>query len=82
MTNLQLLAKELEANHYKNENGCLLTDYSKIRGLRLFASTTNGTSGMGKYHGRKVYWHQNSGLKWNGKDVVKVSEPFFEVELA
>ena len=50
------LAELLRLNHGKNANGCLCTNYANIPGLKLLASTTNGTSGLGRYRGRKVYW--------------------------
>jgi hypothetical protein len=53
------LAQHLKQNHYQNANGVWLTDYSKIKGLRVSASTTNGTSGIGTYRGRKCYWCYN-----------------------
>jgi hypothetical protein len=52
------LAKLLKENHYFNKHGVWLTDYSKIRGFKILASTTNGTSGTGMWRGHKVYFHQ------------------------
>jgi len=49
------LATKLAENHYFH-NGCQYTDYSKIEGLTVKASTTNGTSGIADYHGQKVYF--------------------------
>jgi hypothetical protein len=56
---LETLARLLKQHHGLNENGCWLTDYAKIPKLRILASTTNGTSGTGLYHGRRVYWWHN-----------------------
>lgn len=61
--NMKTLADELSANHYFNANGCWVTDYHKIKGLDLRASTTNGTSGTGKYRGHSVYWHYDHTAK-------------------
>ena len=49
------LAKQLAANH-GFVNGCWRTTYRFIKGLKLLASDTNGTSGIGVYQGRKLYW--------------------------
>lgn len=54
------LATLLQQHHYKNHNGCWLTDYMKIPSLVVHASDTNGTSGIGLYKGSKVYWTMNS----------------------
>jgi hypothetical protein len=80
MDALKQLANELMANHAK-ENGCLVTHYGRISGLKVLASTTNGTSGLGVYRGSRVYWHLNSGMRFDSalRDLVKYSEPYFEV---
>lgn len=55
------LARQLEANHVRN-TGCLHTRYERISGLRVKASTTNGTSGIGVWRGSRVYWcRENDG---------------------
>jgi len=54
--NHTILANALKENHYLNGNGCLVTDYHKIKGLKVLASTTNGTSGIGMYRKEKLYW--------------------------
>jgi len=51
------LAKLLKQHHYKNGNGCWLTDYAKIGGLRILASDTNGTSGLAMWRRCKVYFY-------------------------
>ena len=51
-----LLSDELKKNHYKNANGCLVTEYSKIDGLEMLATDTNGTSGVCKWRGEKMYF--------------------------
>ena len=56
---LAQLSTLLRQNHYRNANGCLVTDYHKIPGLKVLASTTNGTSGIGRYNGVRVYWSLN-----------------------
>lgn len=53
------LADALLANHGLNVNGVWWTEYRNIPGLTVLASTTNGTSGIGRWHGRKVYWSHN-----------------------
>jgi hypothetical protein len=53
------LSGHLKKNHGLNKNGVLLTDYSKINGLDVHASSSNGTSGLGKYKGHKVYWSKH-----------------------
>jgi hypothetical protein len=55
----QELALLLQQYHYRNRNGCWLTDYMMIPSLVVHASTTNGTSGLGVYKGNKVYWSMN-----------------------
>jgi uncharacterized protein YjaZ len=57
------LAELLKQHHYRNKNGCWVTDYHKIAGLNLLASTTNGTSGIGKWQGRRVHWFFNDSTK-------------------
>ena len=52
------LAKALEENHHRDS--CLYTDYNKITGLTLLATSTNGTSGTGRYKGQKYYWNRDS----------------------
>lgn len=78
------LAKLLLANHGKNKNGVLLTEYSNIPGLKVKASTTNGTSGTGVWDGQKVYWSYDAGMKWTAETglVVDHHAPFFAVEKA
>lgn len=61
-----MLADLLKRNHGK-VNGCWRTNYAAITGLRLLASTTNGTSGLAMWNGRKVYFYQNT----NGDFVVE-----------
>lgn len=61
---LDALAKLLLANHGKNGNGCLITEYSRIPGLRVKASDTNGTSGIGVWDGVRVYWRYETGNVW------------------
>lgn len=56
------LAALLRDNHYLHKNGSWVTDYHKIRGLKVLASTTNGTSGIGRYGGVRVYWYFNHKL--------------------
>lgn len=51
------LAEQLKTQHYKNVNGCWVTDYHNIPGLKVLASSTNGTSGIGRYQGSKLYWY-------------------------
>lgn len=55
MSTYESLTNELTANHYFNGN-VWLTDYTKIKGLQVYASSTNGTSGTGKYYKQRVYW--------------------------
>lgn len=78
------LAADLLAAHSKNANGCLWTDYSSIRGLKVQASTTNGTSGIGVYRGHRVYWYMDYGYDYNPdtQRLTKISEPKFKVESA
>lgn len=78
------LAASLLKAHGMNEHGCLLTDYASIQGLIVQASTTNGTSGLGRYRGRSVYWHLDHGYRWNPetKDVKRLHNPRFVIELA
>ena len=52
---LEELARLLAAAHGP-VRGIWRTDYASIRGLRLRATTTNGTSGLGVYRGRSVHW--------------------------
>jgi hypothetical protein len=52
----QELAAHLKRNHGKNQHGCLTTEYSKIPGLKVHASDTNGRCGIGTYKGHGVYW--------------------------
>ena len=61
-----MLANLLKQN-YGKVNGCLHTNYAAIKGLELLASTTNGTSGLAMWRGRKVYFYQNA----NGDFVVE-----------
>jgi hypothetical protein len=61
---LTTLAGLLLANHGK-VNDCLQTNYKAISGLKLQASTTNGTSGIGRYRGMRVYWYLDSGYRWS-----------------
>ena len=56
------LEEQLLANHYKNENGCWLTNFAKIKGLKMLASTTNGDAGLAKWCGRKIYFYLNDRL--------------------
>ena len=60
---LAALATDLLANHYTNDNGCLLTEYDKVAGLKVKASSTNGTSGIGTYRGARVYWNYDHRAK-------------------
>ncbi len=55
------LAVWLKLNHKRSPgpSGCLYTDYARIPNFKILASTTNGTSGIGKWHGRKVYFYKN-----------------------
>jgi hypothetical protein len=82
MHKFETLARRLLSEYGKNENGCIRTDYAKIAGLRVKASSTNGTSGLGVYRGTAVYWHFDNGLTWKGADVGLVLErtPAFIVE--
>lgn len=50
-----MLAELLRINHRFN-GSVWLTEYSNIKGLKLLASTTNGTSGLGIWNRRRVYW--------------------------
>lgn len=59
------LSTLLEANHEKNKHGCLVTHYSRIPALCLLASTTNGTSGIGRFRGKKVHWWRNADGTWD-----------------
>lgn len=52
------LASELAKNRVISPDGCMDTVYENIRGLNLLASSTNGTSGIGIYQKRRVYWTQ------------------------
>lgn len=45
--------------HHKFVNGCWFTEYKKINQLIVHASTTNGTTGLGTYKGKPVYWYFN-----------------------
>ena len=56
MTWRDKLATSLKAAH-KFENGCWFTDYTSIFNLRVFASSTSGTSGLGQIGSKKVYWY-------------------------
>ena len=51
-----ILARLLKKYHVKI-NHCWQTTYTKIVGLEVLASTTNGTSGIGVWDNRKVYWY-------------------------
>ena len=53
---METLAKLLKANH-RFLNGCWDTLYANIRGFKILASTTNGTSGIGKWQGREIYFY-------------------------
>ena len=54
------LIEQLNEAHGKNANGVLRTDWSRIRDLELESCTTNGTSGIGMWHGFKVYFYLDS----------------------
>ena len=56
---LSNLSKLLQHHHYLHPNGYWVTDYHLIPHLRVLATTTNGTSGIGRYRGTKVYWSLN-----------------------
>jgi hypothetical protein len=75
------LAQRLLAEH-RNVNGCWFTNYARIEGLKVKASDTNGTSGLGTFRGVPVYWHMCYGLQFdaNTQALVKVAEPSFAVE--
>ena len=49
------LARKLQENHCF-KNGCWQTNYDAIKGLRVTATTTSGTGGIGFYYGSSVYW--------------------------
>lgn len=53
---MKSLADYLRENHVF-VNGCWHTQYGKIPGFKLLASTTNGTSGLAMFRGRKVYFY-------------------------
>lgn len=53
------LGHTLKRNHELNQHGCLVTHYDRIPGLCVHASTTNGTSGIGIYKRKRVYWSYN-----------------------
>ena len=78
------LSELLMANHGKNANGCLGTNYENIPGLVVKASSTNGTSGLGIYYGKPVYWSlvHDSGVTWDKKANKLVPDPvkpYFDV---
>jgi hypothetical protein len=79
--NFDVLAKLLLAQHGMNENGCILTRYENIPNLTLLASSTNGTSGIGKWGKIKVYWSLDEGYTWTGTELLKTRTPQFKVEL-
>lgn len=70
------------ANHGMNVNKCLCTDYARIAGLTVKASTTNGTSGLGVYRGLSVYWHLDYGYRWDAAipGLVRQGKPQFVIE--
>jgi len=76
------LASMLITRHERNVNGCLITDYASIPHLQIKASDTNGTSGIGIWYGKRVYWHYTDGMRWTGKELVRMSDCHFVVEAA
>lgn len=80
----QELAEQLEQNYGVNGHGCLRTNYSQIPSLKVRATTTSGTSGIGIYKGRRVHWHRTSGQRWDSKSrkLQRDIPPHFVVERA
>jgi len=54
------LSRLLKNNHRKI-NGCWQTNYSAIANLTVLSATTNGTSGIVQYCGKKLYFYEHKG---------------------